>query len=77
MDFHVVGKAAVSYNLASTLDLEKEYPGISQQPQTCAELGFTTKHISPLYNTQERTFTDPETEVEVTNAYWKKPATLQ
>ena len=76
MDFTVKGSQWLAYKKDNYLDMAEEYPGITQQPQTCGELGFTQTHISPLYNVQKRTFTDPKTKVSVTNSYWEKPSTL-
>ena len=73
MDFTVSGFQRVYYSYKDFTELSKEYPGVTRQSQTCAELGFTQKHISPLFNVHKRTFVDKDTDVRVTNAYWEKP----
>ena len=74
MDYIVDGANWKTFEVDNFNELERDYPGVSEQPQTCAQLGFTQTHISPLYNVQKRTFTDPATGTVVTNAYWEKPA---
>ena len=77
MDYTVDGPAWMAFKQANMIELERDYPGVSTQPQSCAQLGFTAVHISPLYGVQERTYVDADTGVTVTNAYWQRPSLMQ
>lgn len=77
MDYVVDGPAWMTFKQADKHWLDEEYPGVTSQPQSCAQLGFQKEHISPLYHVQKRTFQDKHTGVSVTNAYWERGTMLQ
>ena len=73
MDFVVDGPNWMTFKQQNFLELSTDYPGVSMQPQTCAQLGMTATHISPLYGVQSRTYVDANTGVNVTTSYWMRP----
>ena len=77
MDYTVDGPAWMAFKQANMIELERDYPGMSSQPQSCAQLGFTAEHISPLYHSQVHNYVDKDTGVTVANKYWMRPSLME